>query len=156
MTEALYTFTPNHSSDQVTFWSSIAITVVAIFLTVRMLKRQEGMDYNRRMLLAMLFFFGGIIAAGTAFFSGWSMYKQGTVYLYEDAVRIGEERFAFTDIRRMVVKEDKGQSFVNPQITTRTTRILLIELKNGHVFALSEEQYPLADLLGRLKEIKGD
>lgn len=155
MGEIVSTYAPT-SNDQITLIISILIAIVGFYLTYRFLKRKVTREqHSRNVLIAMLFFFAALISTTVAFFSGWSLSKQGQVVLYENGMKIGGNELAYSSIKRMVVRNDQSSSFVNPQVTTRSSNILLIESKDGRTYALSSEHYPLGELYAKLKEISG-
>ena len=47
----------------------------------------------------MLAFFVGTMAIGTAFFSGWSLRKQGKIELYQEGIQLGADEIPYGEIR---------------------------------------------------------
>lgn len=156
MGEIISTYAPTSNSDQITLIVCVLIAIIGFYLTYRFLKRKVTREqHNRNVLMAMLFFFAALISTTAAFFSGWSLSKQGQVVLYEEGMKIGRNELAYSSIKRMAVRNDQSSSFVNPQITTRSANILLIESKDGKTYALSSEYYPLGEVYAKLKELSG-
>lgn len=157
MEQIIQTFQPTATSDQSSFWAGIMVAILALAGMVFLLLRpaKQG-DRNRRLLVAMLSFFVFLIAASTAFFSWWSMEKTGPVHFYAAGIQTPYGKVKFQEIRNAYIHQDKEKSLVNPNVVTRATNILVIEEISGKTHALSEAQYPISQILGRLKnELKG-
>lgn len=103
------------------------------------------------MLIAMLAFFAMIMAAGTAFFSFWSMQKTGPVYVYENSIvtPYGEAKYA--NISKAYIEMNNQQALLNPGNTTSSVRMLFLEERDGKMHVLSEDNYEIDKIL---KEIR--
>ena len=134
---------------------SLILMILALAACYAFIKpiEQIKMESNRRKIVAMLVFFLAIIAMSTAFFSGWNILKTGKVALYENKIVIGQSAIPFTNIKNVIIETDRGTSLINPKINTRSIDILLIEEKSGAVHAISEEQYPVGEIMKKLKEL---
>ncbi len=151
--EILYEFHPD-SSDRLYLWLGIAIAIGAFFLTYYFLKQpKQGREHTKAALIAMLFFFTGLMATGTAFFSGWSLRKQGKVVLQSEQIQIGNSTIPFEQIGKIYYKKDKQSSIFQAVEGTTTITFLVIEEKGGITHALSEEQFPIGEIRSRLEEI---
>lgn len=154
MNEALYTFEPVHQGDQATLLLSAVIALGALAGTIFLLRKpSEREQRNRRMLGAMLLFFVFLIAGSTAFFSNLFMRKLGPVTLYENSMETPYGTVAYPDIRNAYIHVDKQPSIVNPNITRRSTRMLIIEERNDKAHVLPEDNYPIEEILARMKEV---
>lgn len=154
MNEPLYTFDPTHAQDELTLYLSLFIGLLALVVAILLLRRRSAPEQrNRRLLGAMLAFFIFLIAAGTAFFSGLFMRKIGPVHMYESKMETSYGEVAYPDIRNAYIHVDKQPSMINPNITRRSTRMLVIEEKDGRTHVLPEENYPIEQILGRMREI---
>lgn len=157
MNEALYTFEPDHGQDEMTFFLAVFIGLGALAGMYLLLRKSKYRgDRNRRLVGAMLLFFVFLIAGSTAFFSNLFTRKVGPVHLYEDHMETPYGTVAYTDISNAYIYVDKEPSFVNPNITRRSTRLLLIEEKDGGTHVLPEENYPIQEILGRMREVIGN
>jgi hypothetical protein len=154
MNEALYTFLPSQSSDQMAVWGSLIIVVgcaIALFFLLK--KKSSGDAYRRQMLLAMLVFFGLIIAATTGFFSFWSMQKTGPVYIFETGISTPYGLTDFKNISRAYIEMNGQQSMISPGSSTQGVRMLFLEETGGKMHVLSEENYKIDEILNRMREL---
>lgn len=154
MNEALYTFDPTHQEDQTNFLLALFVALFALIGLVMLLRKPGVQEQrNRRLLGAMLLFFVFLIAGSTAFFSNLFMRKLGTVKLYATAIETPYGTVAYREINKAYIHLDKQPSIINPNITRRSTRLLIIEEKDGDTHVLPEENYPIQEILGRMREL---
>ncbi len=152
MEEALYTFTADHRAATQTALAAIIIALGAVAGMAALLKKKaEGSQHNQNMLAAMLFFFVFLIGGGAAFFSWLKIRKTGPVSLYENAVETPYGRTAFNTIKDAYIHADREPSLINPARSVRTTKMLVIEEKGGKAHVLSEQDYPIDEILSALK-----
>lgn len=153
MTELLFKYTPT-SDDQFYLWLGIALALAGFGTAYYLLKKPAaGRTYTTNSILAMLAFFVGTMAVGTAFFSGWSLRKQGKIELYQEGLQVGSDEIPYGEIRKIYFKQDKSASVFQAQATTKTVTFLVIEQEGGKVHAISEEQFPIGEIMSRIKEI---
>jgi hypothetical protein len=153
MTELLYKFTPT-SDDQFYLWLGIILAIVGFATSYYLLKKPAtGRTYTGNSILAMLAFFVGMMAISTAFFSGWSLRKQGKIELYQEGIQLGADQIPYGTIRKIYFKQDKSASIFQAQGTTKTNTFLVIEQEGGKTHAISEEQFPIGEIMTRIKEI---
>lgn len=153
MTDILYQYTPD-SDDRFYLWFGIILALGAFLATYLMLRKpRTGRAHTNAVILAMLAFFVGMMAVGTAFFSGWSLRKQGKVELYQEALRLGSATIPYEDIKKIYFKQDKSASPFQTQATTQTSTFLVIEQKGGKVHAIADEHFPIGEIMTRIKEI---
>lgn len=151
--DILFEFRPD-STDQLYLWLGIAVAIGAFFLTYYFLRKPNtGREHTKAALIAMLFFFAGLLATGTAFFSGWSLLKQGKVVLQQDQMQIGQSTIPYQNINKIYYKKDKQSSIFQGIEGTSTITFLVIEEKGAVIHALSEEQFPIGEIRTRLEEI---
>lgn len=151
MTEILYEFAPT-SNDRLYLWLGIAFTIIGYGTAWWLLTRKRtGRERTMFTILAMLAFFVGLMAMSTAFFSGWSLRKQGKVELSRTAVILGNAVIPYQDVKKIYYKKDKSGSIFQGQGTTNT--FLVIEQRGGKTHVISEEQYPIGEIMTRIKEI---
>ncbi len=151
METALHTFTPLHTENQLGFWIGLLVGVLALAGMLFLLKNKSG-DQNRRLLGAMLLFFVCTISVGTAFFSWLTMRKIGPVNLYANAITTPYGKLPFDKIRSIYIKEEQDKSLLQPQGNGKSTRLLVLESKDGKVHVLSDQNYNIQAILGTLKE----
>ena len=153
MEEVLYTFAPNNSATAQTAWAAAIIALAALAGTVALLKKKAaGRSYNQNMLAAMLLFFLMLISSGTAFFSWLKIRKTGPVSIYKDAVETPYGRASFAAIKDAYIHADKEPSLIDPNRSVRTTNMLVIEEKGGKTHVMSEQDYPIKEMLPALKD----
>lgn len=152
MEEALYTFTADHRATTQTALIAIIIALGALAGMAALLKKKaEGRQRNQNMLAAMLLFFVFLIGGGAAFFSWLKIRKTGPVAIYEDAVETPYGKAAFRTMKDAYIHADNEPSLIDPARAVRTTRMLVIEEKNGKTHVLSEQDYPINEILPALK-----
>lgn len=151
MDENTLIFTPINSSDLSYFWIALFFALVTAALLVRSYFKPIKMEKNRRIVLEMLFFFGFLLSMGTAFFSGLSSSKTGTIIVGEASVEIGRRDVDYTTIKKAFLHEDLQKSFVNPSITRKKVQLLFIEQIDGKTEVLSELDYDVEAIFRALE-----
>lgn len=152
MNDPIFTIQADQSTDQLSLLLALIIAGGALLATVVLLRRKTTRDNRTRtLLLAMLFFFAFLIASSTAFFSWLSARRTGPVMIYAEAIETPYGRVSFDNIRNASIEEEKERSLINQNIIKKTTRLLVIEEKNGKAHVLSEQNYPIQQILGELK-----
>lgn len=151
--DILHTFEPD-SSDRLFLWLGLAVAVVAFYLTYHFLRqKKKGREHTKAALIAMLFFFTGLMAFGTAFFSGWSVLKQGKIVLQQEQMQIGQRDIPYTQINKIYFKQEKQASPFQAINNTSVISFLVVEEKGGRTHAISEEQFPIGEIRTRIEEI---
>ncbi|MEL6655714.1 MAG: hypothetical protein AAFR36_04675 [Bacteroidota bacterium] len=151
--EILFEYSPE-STDRLFLWLGILVALGAFALTYFFLsKKRTGRAHTQDVLVAMLFFFLGLLATGTAFFSGWSLLRQGKVVLQAEQLQIGNNTILYSDINKIYYKRDKQASVFQAVEGTTTINFLVVEAKGGRTYPLSEQQYPIGEIRSRLEEI---
>lgn len=153
MTDILYQYQPD-SDDRFYLWLGIILAAGAFLATYFILRKpRTGRAHTNAVILAMLAFFVGLMAVGTAFFSGWSLRKQGKVELYQDGLQLGSSSIPYQDIKKIYYKQDKSSSPFQGPTNNETHTFLVIEQKGGKTHAISEESFPIGEIMTRIKEI---
>ncbi len=151
----LHTFTATVSSDQITFWTALFIAVGTLAGLIFLIRRKVDREaYNRNALLSMLTFFAFLIAASTAFFSSWSMKKTGPVSLFADRIELPSGTVAFSNLKNVAIKKEVERSVINPRQSTKEVKLLFIEEKTGKLHVLSELNYPVSEILSKIREVE--
>ncbi len=149
----IHSFSADRGDQHLTLVLAIVgfvIFVVGIAWVLRSKFSYENRNY--KLLLSMLLGFGCLIALGTSLFTGWAIVKTGDVYIYSSALSIGNQTIMFDKIRDARIEDIRRTSFVNPGITSASTRILLIETTDGKGYALSEKNYDIRAILDKLRQ----
>jgi hypothetical protein len=151
-----YTFTANHADDN--FWIGLGIALAllaaaALWALARKGANTPSLDRNRRMLLAMLCYFVVLMGVGVAGFSGWNRSRTPSVSIDADALRWGSEVIPIGDIRQAAIENNQQNSFVNPDIAVSSSRMLVIERKDGRRYVFAEGVYDIAGILNALREM---
>lgn len=157
MTDALHTFTPDTGDLQFTLWTGLLIAVAGLGGCLWLLRNPGGRENrNYRMLGAMLLFFCFLIGGAMAIFSWWTSRKIGPVHIYADRIETPYGSATFDRIRDASIETERERSFVNPNITTRSYRLLIIEETDGKVHVFSEDNYDLTGIMEKLKRTIAD
>lgn len=152
MEEILVRFEPIQDSSNISMWIGVLVGLGGIGLCAWLfLKKEEGLNRQRNIILAMLFFFVGMIAFGTSFFTFWTQQKTGSVIIYANAVETTFGKTKFQDLKNASITVAGNKSLVNPNQQRNTTRLLLIEEHDGKAHILSEDNYQIEAILNKLK-----
>ena len=153
MTEAVHVFQPYLSDSQATFWTGLLTALFSLAGTFMLLKRKSNPENrNFQQLGAMLLFFCFMIGAGMAFFSWWAKRKTGPVRIFTYAIETPYGLATFKNIKNAYMKEETRKSFINPNITTGSYKLLIIEEIDGKTHVLTEGNYDLEEIMKKLKE----
>lgn len=131
---------------------SLLCALAAGGLMLWLLLKPEDMERNRRMLLSMLLFFAFLISLFSAAGIAVNAAKFRQVTVTNSAVLIGKKEIRFSELRGYLIREDRSQSWVNPGITKKTVRSLVLEEKSGKTHLLPEAYYDLPRLINTLDE----
>jgi len=128
----------------------LLLTFIALGVVLWRQLNNKSMERNRRMVLAMLVFFAFIIGLFSAAGMAINTMKFRTVTVYESGISIGKKQIPFREMRGYLIREDRSQSWVNPDMVKKTVRSLVIEEKTGKTYLLPEEYYELPRLIAAL------
>lgn len=148
MEQALVVFEPLKAPGWPVFFTLLGALAIAAAMALQL--RNKALDRNRRIVLSMLLFFSFLIALFTGGGIALNASKFQKVTIYGSGVSIGKKQIAFSDMRGYMIREDRRQSTINPSMTTRTVRTLVIEEKTGKTHLLPEEYYDLSKLMNAL------
>lgn len=145
-------FEPTQQPDVLIGWISLLLAVVGagglLFTLRRPVSREE---YNRKMLIAMLFFFLAMISAGTAIFSWLSARRTGPVTVYADAIETPYGKAMFRDIQRAHIVVDQPVGLFKVDTRQGAVKMLVIEERSGQAHVLSEQSYDIQRIFGLLQ-----
>lgn len=152
MEEILIRFDPLANNSGIAVWAGAIVSLVGFALAAWLfVKKEEGKDRQHNIIIAMLLFFLGMIAAGTSFFTFWTQQKTGPVIIYADAIETTYGKSSFRDIKNASITVAGNKSLVNPNQQRGATRLLLIEQHDGKAHVLSEENYKIEAILNKLR-----
>lgn len=155
-TTLLKTFEAAGAASNVTLILALLATVVGLGGTILLLRNPAPRGkHNQRMMIAMLLFFAFLIGASTAFFTWMRTKRLEPVMIYTDAVVTSFGKVPFEDLGNARIMMDQQNSpFSN--LDRESTRILAILEKDGKTHALSEEDYPIDEILRELRKAVKD
>jgi len=153
MEETIAIFEPLNSGGQVNFYLSLILSAGALIACIWILRKKGTRDtYNRRMLMAMLFFFVFLIGGSTAFYAGLNMNRTGTIRIEEHQLSSAQHTFPFEAITDARIITHKTPSLIDPSRATNTARLLVIENNKGKTIMLPEDNYEIEQILATLKK----
>ncbi|MFN7117944.1 MAG: hypothetical protein ACK4TA_14175 [Saprospiraceae bacterium] len=138
-------------------WVALALFVVSAvgaFWLFRQDTAHRGSQYTG--LLGMLVGFIALISLGTGIFGWLATAKTGTVKIYADRIELGNHPITFRNIDNAKVEESRETSWVNPNITKRSVQLLFIADRAGNTYVLSEENYPIKEIINKLRKAIAD
>lgn len=141
-------FQPQNSTDLTYFIIGLLAGIGGMLGAWLLLRKSRK---TQQSLIAMLLFFVGLIGLGTALFSYMSYRLVDEVVVTDTHFRSGYGETALADIKVMKIVTDRQSSFVNPSITQKSTRVLLIEEKSGRIHSLSELHYDITAIMRELR-----
>ncbi|MCB0637153.1 MAG: hypothetical protein KDC54_11075 [Lewinella sp.] len=148
-----YVFSPDRTEDLTYLIIGLFVAAVGYWIAWRLYRRPgTGDELNRRLLTAMLLGFVATIGLGTSIFSGWNYARLLPVEVSEEGLRIGKENLPFAEIRNAHIEEEQSYALLNPQTPSRTSRFLVVESSEGKAYVFGEDQYPIREMMGRMRE----
>ena len=151
---------PVYIFEPITFKATL-ITVIFAFLSISILGfliylNKKEMSYDeakRRGLFSILLGIAFLITTSTAVLNFWNSQKFKTIKLYKDSIETPRGKIAFEDIQNAYIYIDKPMTITTPPHDSLMNydRLLILEEfdKTSHVMA--EENYPIEDILGKIK-----
>lgn len=153
----LHTFVPYDLALPTSVWLSILVALAAAAAVFYFLRpSKERGQRNTRVLVAMLFFFMAIMAAGTAFFSFWNSRRTlAPVLVFEDRLESGYGTSSMKNIKVAYLKtEDRNTLFPTAQNAKKDT-FLLVEQRDGRTHVFSHQDYPVKEMAVKIRELMG-
>jgi len=151
MDNSIATFPAHHAENEASFWLALLVGICALVGMLFLLKKKTG-SHNYNMLGAMLLFFVCTISAGTVFFSWLTMRKIGPVSIDASSITTPYGKLPFDRISNIYIKEEQQKSLLQPEGGGQSTRLLVLESKDGKAHVLSAQNYNIQAILGKLKE----
>ena len=106
MNSPVAVFEPIYSSNSFWFYTGLIGSLVLWAALIAILSQKKSkMEYQRRMLLALLFFIAAITTTGMGLFSGWAMMRTGKVSIFADALQVGSRRYPFEQVVKIYTQE---------------------------------------------------
>jgi len=146
------TFEPADAGMQsISIIALIAFIAFGVGAALLLRQKSSGRARNTNMLLAMLLFFASMIALGTFIFNSLTQQRVGTVIVYENGIQLGKTELRFANIQNATIEASVQPSLLNPGVARDETEILLIADKNRKTWALSEDHYPVREVLATMR-----
>jgi len=153
MNDILYSYLST-SDDRLYLWLGLVIASATFGLSFWILKKPaKGRAHTSNALVAMLLFFVGLLAASSAFFSGWSWYKQVRIDIYADHLTYGTTTIPYANVRKFSLKKEETTGLLGQAGREVTTFFLVIETKDGKTYAISDKSYPVNEIRANLNTI---
>lgn len=130
----------------------IGIAAIGMGIAGLIIWKAKSLSYNYRLLLAMLFFFAGIIVLGNAFFIKMARGPLANFEIYELGIITGKGSFYYKDFRDAYLYTDRTVSPINPNTVQKQMKVLIIELENGTRENFTEKNYPVEQLLADIQD----
>ncbi len=148
MEDIIFSFEPHTRELNLFLYTGILFSVLGMIGFVYALKK------NKKLLLLFSGFIG-VIALGTAIFSGLTRERLITVQLYKNGITTPRGAVTFDKIKTIKLEELKEHSKYPVQrggefISIDTARVILVEEYDGKIHLISEENYPLDSIFNVL------
>jgi hypothetical protein len=156
MESALYFYLPQTHELQVALLTLISIGVLTVGISIFLLIRPKVLPSQLlRLLLPMTLFFVGIISLASATLNGLALRSLYPIKLYAQSMLLEGRVVRYSSIRNAYLLNDEQVSPLNPQVVNSHEYFLTIEENGGKVTRISEEYYPVQQILAQLKEVIG-
>jgi hypothetical protein len=153
MNELVKAYEPVQSEDELYLWLGGLVAVLAFGAMAFVIRREFSYEeHSKKWLIALLLFIVGIIASGTAVFSWLSQQRLGKVEIYSDHLVLGKTEIPFDQIKRINIEKEQEKSFVNPNIVEKEYELMFVEDLQGRLYVVSEEAYPVREVLRELRQ----
>jgi hypothetical protein len=151
---------PVHIFEPVTFQATL-ITTIFTFLSIGILGllfflNKKEMSYDqakRRGLYSILLGIALLLTSSTAVLNFWNSLKFTSIKLYQDSIETPRGKVAYEDIQNAYIYIDRPMTITTPPADSLMSydRLLVLEEfdKTSHVMA--EENYPIEDILEKIK-----
>lgn len=131
---------------------TIGCTLLAFFFQTNKFKNIRGAYKQVGFLLSA---FGGLLFFVTMLLSIWDSYRIQPIELYPDHLVSYQGKIPYKEIARAGIYTDQQKSFLNPQLTKGSSRMLVIERRNKPTAVFSEEYYNIDLLVRKINEQMG-
>ena len=138
-------------TDQIFGIALVSFLISATACVCLLVIKTNRIIHQYRTLLALLFFIIALVAGGTAGFSKLTSNKLGAVEIGADYLVTPYGTTDFDEIRNAYIEMDQKPSLFNPGQGKDRIRLLLIIENDGKTHVLSEENYPIQEILNTLK-----
>lgn len=155
---------PIHIFEPITFMATL-ITVIFTFLSISILGllyylNKKEMTYDeakRRGLYSILLGIALLLTTSTAILNFWNSFEFKPIKLYSDSIETPRGKVAFENIQNAYIYIDKPMMITTPPADSLMNydRLLILEEfdKTSHV--MSEDNYPIEDILGKIRQLAG-
>lgn len=145
-------FVAEPDKDYSTFIILLLVTLICGGFAFAAQKRKLSVKGNWRQLGVLLGGLFGLVFLTTTLFSGWEIFRIQPVVLKEDHLICYGGKIPYKSIRRAGIYTDKQNSFINPQITLRQDKILVIETTQPKTFLFSDDHFDVEMLVRKIRE----
>lgn len=153
---------PIHIFEPITIKATL-ITIIFAFLSIGILGfliflNKKEMSYDeakRRGLYSILLGIALLLTTSTAILNFWNSLKFTPIKLYKDSIETPRGKVAYENIQNAYIYIDRPMTITTPPSDSLMSydRILVLEEfdKTSHVMA--EENYPIEDILEKIKSL---
>ncbi len=153
---------PIHIFEPITFKATL-ITVIFSFLSISILGfliflNKKEMSYDeakRRGLYSILLGIALLLTSSTAILNFWNSFKFKPIKLFKDSIETPRGKVAYEDIQNAYIYIDKPTTITTPPADSLMNydRLLILEEFNKTSHVMAEENYPIEDILKKLRAL---
>lgn len=153
---------PIHIFEPITFKATL-ITVIFSLLSIGIVGfliflNKKEMSYDeakRRGLYSILLGIALLLTTSTAILNFWNSLKFTPIKLYKDSIETPRARVAYEDIQNAYIYIDKPMTITTPPADSLMNydRLLILEEFNKTSHVMAEENYPIEDILEKLRSL---
>jgi hypothetical protein len=150
-----FIFEPQKLEELYWFWGGLLTSIAAGGASIALLIRPRingNLKKTNLHLVAMLCFFIALSGAGAVIFSGAQLLRLQPLKLDATGFSIRKQSVEWGDITEIRIEQSQQKNALN--MPTHNNRILLIKAANGRFFFFAEENYPLPEIIARIKSFR--
>lgn len=141
------------NTNSATIWTALAVALLCgIGAVWFQYTRFESVNKRLQQIGQMLLFYGVLISLGVAGFSFWQNTKTVDLVFKEDSVETPYGVLKYNNIKNAKIQTETMSSLANPNMVRSRIQLLVITETNGKSHVLSEENYPIRNVLGEIRE----
>lgn len=156
MEEAIQIFEPNK------FWSTL-VTIVSAVISIGIIVylfyyQKKELSYDAKKRRGMISIVLGtllLLTTSTGILNWWNSFKIKPVTVYQNSIDLPKGNVLFKDIRKAFIFVDKPMTIASPPPDSLMNykRLLIIEEKDDASHALSEANYPIEEILEKMRSL---
>lgn len=155
MQDPTFVLEPQTIEELYWFWGGVLTTIaaggMALALMLRPPKTANTKKSNHH-IASMLCFFIALSGAGAAIFSAAQLLRLKPLILDPTGFSIRGQHIDWVDIAEIRIEQSREKNALN--IPTQNNRILVIKAVSGDYFFFAEKNYPLPEIVARIKSLK--